>query len=116
MRQERLARRFIVCGDPAHAQPREREHLRHAAHGDALFIAVGDGLAPAVLLRQVAVDLVAEDVRAHAAGDLHDAPQQFLTHQRAGGVVGVVDADHFRLGRDEALEFVQVGEIVVFLL
>ena len=65
----------------------------------------------------VVVDLgKLEGVRAHAAGDLHDAPQQLLTHQRAGGVVGVIDADHFRLGRDEALELIQVGEIVVFLL
>ena len=116
MRQERLARRFIVRGDPAHAKAREREDLGHAADRDALFIEVDDGLAPLVLLRQVAVDLVTEDVRAHAAGDLHDAPQQLLTHQRAGGVVGVVDADHFRLGRDEALELIQIGEIVVFLL
>ena len=31
MRQERLARRFIVRGDPAHAKAREREDLGHAA-------------------------------------------------------------------------------------
>ena len=70
--QKRLQCRLVTGGDPAHSQPRQREHLGHAADGDALFVQVGDGGAPAVCLGQVAVYLVAENVGVRAAGDVHD--------------------------------------------
>ena len=72
MGQKRLQRRLITGGDPAHPQPRQREHLGHAADRDALFVQVSDGRAPVIGLGQVAVYLIAEDVGVHAAGDVHD--------------------------------------------
>ena len=116
MGQERGQGGLVMGGDPAHTQPRQGEDLGHTADGDALFVQVGDGGAPVVGLGQVAVDLVAEDVGAHAAGDGDDLLQQGRGHQRAGGVIGVVDADHLRVRRHQRLQLGQVGEVVVLLL
>ena len=62
---------------------------------------------------KMAVYLVAENVRARLARDLHDLFEHIAAHERAGRIVGVVDADHFVPGTASARS-VKIGEIPVF--
>ena len=57
---------LIVRCYPAEAYSGKREYLGHAADGYALVVQIDDGFAPYIVLRQVAVDLVAHDVCADA--------------------------------------------------
>ena len=109
-------RGLVMRGDPAETQTGKREHLGHAADGNALFVQVGDGFAPDILLREVAVDLVAQEVCVHAAGDPDDLLQKLPAHERAGGVIGVVDADHLRVRGDKGAQLVKVDKVAVLLL
>ena len=72
MGQKGLPCRLVTGGDPAHAQPRQREYLGHTADRYTLFVQIGNGGAPVIGLSQVAVYLVAEDIGIHAAGNIHD--------------------------------------------
>ena len=62
----------------------------------------------------MAVYLVAENVRARLARDLHDLFEHIAAHERAGRIVGVVDADHFCPRHGERAQRVEIGEIPVF--
>ena len=115
MGQKCAQRLLIVRRDPSHAKTRERENLRHAANRNALLIKIDDRLAPAVLLRQVPIDLVAEHIRVHASGNLDDSPQQLPGHQRARRVVGVIDADELRVFIHKGFQLGKVGKVSVFL-
>ena len=66
-------------------------------------------------VRQMAVDLIAEDIDVRAAGNLNDLLQQLPGHQCPGGIVGIVDADHLRVRRHQCTKLVQIGQIAVFL-
>ena len=47
------------------------------------------------------VHLVAEYVRPGGAGDVHNLAQHAAGYERAGGVVGIAQADELRTGRDK---------------
>ena len=64
----------------------------------------------------MAVDLVAEEVRVHTAGDFNYLFQKLPAHERAGGVIGVVDADHLRVRGDKGAQLVKVDNVAVLLL
>ena len=105
----------VVAGDPAETQTRQRKHLGHAADGNALVVEIDDGFAPVVRLRQVAVDLVAENIRADLPRHRDDGFQRGLIHQRAGRVVRVIQADQARIRFDHAAQLVQIGQKAVLL-
>ena len=115
VRQKGAQRSFVVRGNPAHAKPRQRENLRHAADRNALVIQIDNRLAPAVDLRQIAVDLVAKDIRIDAFCDFHNLPQKRLGHQRARGIVGVVDADQLCVHIHQRPQLRQIRQVSVFL-
>ena len=106
----------VVCDDPAQPQPRQREHLGHTADGHPLLrVQVNDGIRPRVLLRQMAIHLVAHDPCIHIAGNFHNLLQQFPAHQCAGGVIGVIDADDLGVRGGQLSQLLQIRQIAVFL-
>ena len=70
MREATFYNGLVVGCYPAEAYSGKREYLGHAADGYALVVQIDYRLAPHVVLRQVAVDLVAHDVSADAFCDL----------------------------------------------
>ena len=84
-------------GDPAQAEPRQRERLRHAADGDATRVQVRDGRGrPVPGLVDPTVDLVAQDPRPDRVRDVGDLAQAGLVEEGARRVVGVGEGDELR--------------------
>ena len=107
---------LVVGGNPSHADAGQGEYLGHAADGDAFFVQVNNGGKVAVFLGQVPVDLIAQHISVNAAGNGNNLLQQFLGHECAGGIVGVVDADQFCAWGSQAAQFVQIRQIMLLLL
>ena len=59
----------------------------------------------------MAVHLVAQHPGVHALCDFHDAAQQLLTHERARGVIGVIDADELCPRHTQGAQLVEIGQI-----
>ena len=64
--------------------------------------------------RNGSVNLVGKNRDAFFVGDFHDAVQRFVVHDFAGGVVGVVEDNHFGVFVDERLELGRVNFPLVF--
>ena len=115
VRQAGLAHGFAFCRKPAKPQPGKRKCFGHAANRDALVVQIYNGFHPLATLGQRAVDFVTQQVGPAALCNGDNALQDVSAHQRAAGVIGVVDADQLRTRADQLFQLVKVGLKAVFL-
>ena len=106
----------FLRGDPAHTQAGQAVGLGEHAHGKGPFVDVAKGRGHGIRRFQAPVDLIGQDAQAVAAGQLADALPLVGGQGVAGGIVGRVQHQQTRLGRDEPLQLVKVAVPAVLAL
>ena len=104
-----VPQRAVAGGDPADPQPRQAVTLGDAAerHGPLVHVARWRQPLGRIML-ELPVHLVAEQNEPVIAGEPDDLLEHRPRHQRAGGVVRLVEVEHAGLGADQAREGVEI--------
>ena len=106
----------IAGGDPAGPQPRQAVALGDAAERDGPLVLIARGRQPdGRVMLELPVDLVAEHHQPARASEPDDLLKYRSRHQRAGGIVRLVEVEQACRRADQARKRVQIMRPAVFV-
>src|SRR6185312_11504189 len=115
-REDGVPQASIAGGDPAGPQPRQAVALGDAAERNGPLILIARGRKPVGrIMLEFPVDLVAEHHQSVRAGELDDVLKHRPRHQRAGGIVRLVEVEQAGRRADQVRKRVQIMRPAVFV-
>ena len=105
---------FVMGGNPSQPDAGQGKDFGHGGSGNPFFIHIHNGRLPVIGLDEMAVNFIYQKVGIEVSGNPDDFLKDFLGNQSAGGIIGVVEADHFHAAFRQFFQFIHIRKVSIF--